>query len=186
LTAPPFRENITPNLELIRKELKDGVMFDTLTDFDIDENGIATLITGDRISLSELNDQEIEIITPFLNQLNAMHRVMGSRLINFFLIPADVRTIFVLRDPDRSVSEFVSYTDLILMLSHYWKGRIVHFGIERVKKVNNYIELDCLLVGVCHDSGKSDFAEVKFALSKSFRIDLAMMTLHTNVEPIEE
>jgi hypothetical protein len=186
LTAPPFRENITPDLELIKRELRDGMVFDTLEDYVIDENRIATLVTGDRISLSDLNDQEIEIITPFLNQLNAMHRVMGSRLLNFFLIPADVRTIFVLRDPERWVSEFVSYTDLILMLSHYWKDRIVHFGIERVKKVNNYVELNCYLAAVCIDSGEIDFAEVKFALSRSFRIDLAMMTLHTDVNPLEE
>ncbi len=186
LKTTPFNDHLLADIRLLKKTFRDGIGFEAWEESQIDQNKTLELSTGDRIKLSELNDEEIEIITPYLSQLITMHRVMGTKLLNFLLIPADVPTILVLRDPERWISEFTSYTDLILMLSHYWEKRTVYFSIEQVKKVNNYIELHGFLVALQQDSADFDFAEVRFALDRYYRIDLAMMSLYTNITLNEE
>jgi hypothetical protein len=175
--------NLSANLQLIANRLKDGVAFQNTEQYTVDANQTVHLPTGDLISLSELNQSDIEIIAPFLNQLIAMHRGLGTKLINFLLIPADVQTFFVVRDPERLVYEFASYTDLLLMLSYYWQDHQLFFNIERVKKVNNYIEFEALLLAKSSLSENFDYAEVKFSLDREYRISVAMIVLHTNVTP---
>ena len=186
LKTPPFNNNISADIQLIKKSYSDGIAFEALENFTINSGKNVQLPTGETILLTDLNDQDIEIIAPYINQLLTMHRVMGSRLLNFLLIPADVPTILVLRDPERWVTEFDSYTDLILMLSYYWEKRTVYFKIEQVKKVNNYIEMNGLLVARDPVTEKFDFAEVRFALDRHYRIDLAMLSLYTNIKTEEE
>ncbi|MBW6515362.1 MAG: hypothetical protein K0B81_01940 [Candidatus Cloacimonetes bacterium] len=181
LKTIPFNGNISADIQLIKRNIKDGITFEVIADYTIDSNKSVKLSTGDTIKTTDLNEQEIEIISPYLSQLITMHRAMGTKLLNFLLIPADVPTILVLRDPERTISEFTSYTDLILMLSHYWEERTVYFRIEQVKKVNNYIELHGFLAASKSNRDDFDFAELRFALDKSFRIDLAMMSLYTNI-----
>ena len=106
---------------------------------------------------------------------------MGTKLLDFLLIPAPVPTTLVIRDPERKVMMLDSYTDLILMLSYYWSDRNIYFNIDSVKKVNNFVEMSGSLVAHEKDKEHFDFAEVLFALDENYRIDLAMFILHTAV-----
>lgn len=181
LLTSPFQENISGNVILNKRPLRDGVAFEAAEHYEVHNDKSISLLTGDILFLNELSDSEIDIITPYLAQLIIMHRVIGTRLLDFLLVPADVPTTFVLRDPDRWVSQFSSYTDVILMLSHYWQDRTVYFQLERVKRVNNMIELNGFLAAVNHNEDAFDYAEVKFSLDSSYRIDLAMINLYTNL-----
>jgi hypothetical protein len=181
LTTAPFKENITGNVNLTKRSFRDGISFESNEGYVINSDKTVELTTGDLISLSELDNLEMAAISPYLSQLITMHRTIGTQLLNFLLIPADVPTTLILRDSERWVSEFSSYTDIVLMLSHYWQNRVVYFGIERVKKVNNNIELSGFLAAVKPDNEGFDFAEVRFALNSSYRIDLAMITLYPDV-----
>ncbi len=181
LSTGKFRDTISADLSLERIQLRDGIDFRPFGNFSISDNRTVTLSTGEMLDLNELSLNEVYEIVPYLNQLLAMHRVIGTKMVNFLLIPADVPTTLVLRDPERDVIEFSSYTNLILMLSNYWQGRTVYFNLETVKKVNNYIELSGFLAAENAGQELLDFAEVKFALDLEYKIDIAMMILHTNV-----
>jgi hypothetical protein len=173
--------NLSASFHIALRETKDGLYFLNTEAYSVNEGNVVCLPTDDYVSLSELNSEEIEIVAPFLNQLLTMHRVVGTRLINFLLLPAEVRTMLVLRDPERTVYEFSSYTDLLLMLSHYWEGRILYFNIDKVKKVDSYIELEGLLLAKKSDCNVFDYAEVKFSLDKDYRISVAMVILYPEV-----
>lgn len=182
LTTDKFKGHFSANLKLVERQLRDGILFSSSSDYRLDDSKNVTLATGEQLSLSELTSEEIDIIAPYMNQLVAMHRVMGTKMLNFLIIPAEVPTILVIRDPDREVIPLDSYTDLILMFSYYWADRNIYFNIDSVKKINNYVELSGTLVA--HRSGEElfDYAEVLFSLDKNQRIDVAMVILHTNVE----
>lgn len=182
LVTDKFQELFSGNIKLVERILRDGVLFNSSPDYSIDDNRNVTLATGEVLSFAALNDQEISIVAPYMNQLLTMHRVMGTELLNFLLIPAPVPTTLVIRDPERKVMMLDSYTDLILMLSYYWQERKIYFNIDSVKKVNNFVEMSGSLVAYEKDEESFDFAEVLFALDENHRIDLAMFILHTEVD----
>ena len=181
LTTEEFR-NISSNLQIRVSRATDGVYFDNTDGYSITQGNIVSLPTDDHIMFEDLSAEETETVAPFLNQLLAMHRVGGTRLINFLLLPADVRTILVLRDPERTVYEFGSYTDLLLMMSHYWENRVVYFNINKVKKINDYIDLEGILIAKSPNDEEFDYAEIKFSLDRDYRISVAMMILYPNTK----
>ncbi len=181
LKTESFKNIFNGNLKLIYQKLRDGIVFNSCNQYHLEQNNNVTLTTGETVSFENLNSYEIDNVVPFMNQLVIMHRAIGTKLLNFLLIPADVPTTFVLRDPDRQVIYFDSYTDLLLMLSHYWQGHNIYFNIDNVKIINDYVEIEASLIANKNNQDNFDFAEIKFALNSHFRIDLAMIVVHTNV-----
>ena len=133
------------------------------------------------INLSNLNETEIENLTPFLSQIIYEHRVIGTKLLNFFLVHDAVETTLVVKGETREIYDIYSYANLLLMLNKYWEDRIVYFNLQDVKKVNGYIEFKGMLIADSPESKTFDMAEIRFHLDNEYKIDLAMMFLNPEV-----
>ena len=185
LTTPLYNKVFSADIVLTLNQIVDGIIFDSSADFRIEGDKTVILATGESISLSALSKQEADMVAPFLNQLVTMHRVIGTKMINFLLIPADIPVTVVFRDQVRAVNHFDSYTDIVLMLSHYWSEAVVYFSIDTVKKVNSFIEISGSLIAQYGGSNFYDFVEVRFSLDKNYRIDIAMLVIHSNLSDDE-
>jgi hypothetical protein len=181
LQSDLFQNRFSSNISLVKKNISDGIAFDHSSNYHLSDDHTLILATDEAIHLPDLTTHEIEIIAPYINQLVAMHRVIGTSMLNFLLIPADVPVTVVFRDPERMVTHFDSYTDILLMLSHYWQQAQVYFSVDRVKKVNSFFEIDGTLVAKKPDDSRFDIAEVRFSLDKDYRINVAMLVIHTDV-----
>lgn len=185
ISIEPFAESYSSSLTVEYEEARDGVYFYPGTEFFFDKGFFGNAVQ-DKINLSGI--QEADRIITYFNQLIFMHRSMGTKLINFMLIPYSIPTLLLLYDNEHSVDsqrqiyELQSYTDLILLLSNHWqKGRIVYFNIREVKKVSNRIEIHCDLIARNINDSKADIADIHFVLNNDLRIELVTMVLHTQV-----
>jgi len=129
------------------------------------------------VDTSHLSRTEIESIAPFLSQLMYEHRAIGTKLFNFLLINDTVPSTLVLKEKTKKLYEFHSYSSLLKLLNNYWQGKKVYFNINDVKKVNGFIEFKTYLVAYDRNSGKKDMAEIRFQLSKDYKMKYIMMFL---------
>ncbi len=181
LTVDSFRNMISGDITVASVADDDGVNIVPVNNFDVNGNSIE-FDNGEKLLIKELNNYEIDMIAEKLNYLIMEHRIIGTELTNFIVTSNDVPVTLSLYEKDeRTLYEFNSYSNMLLMLNTYWKTEGSYFSLTDIKKINNYIELHGTLV-VKRDNGKVDFAECKFHLNKKFQIDLAIMVLKTNID----
>ena len=162
------------DLHLIRSD--NGINFISLTNNTLKGSKIKFL-NGESVDTSHLSRTEIESIAPFLSQLMYEHRAIGTKLFNFLLINDAVPSTLVLKEKTKKLYEFHSYSMLLKLLNNYWQGKKVYFNINDVKKVNGFIEFKTYLVAYDRNSGKKDMAEIRFQLSKDYKMKYIMMFL---------
>lgn len=155
----------------------DGLEINPSIDHDIlDDNMI--LNTNEKISLSNLDSDETDMIVPFIPQLVYAHRALGSKLLNFLLIHDDIPTTLVLRSDKREVFDLPSYADLLLLLNFWWENRQIFFSLTEIKKKNGDIEMQGFLVA--QNPKQKDLAEILFHFNQEYKMDLIMMKLYVN------
>lgn len=173
----PFKNDFPADISLFVKNYKDGISLIPDTMFEI-ENKNVFLKTGEKFDLSNLTEEEVENMAPFLSQMIFEHRSIGTRLLNFFLIHDGVSTSLIVHGDERKLYDIYSYANLLLMLNEYWKDRIVYFSMQEIKKVNGYIEFKGYLIADDPAEDTYDLAEIRYHLDKNYKIDLVMMFLH--------
>lgn len=162
----------------------DCIYIDSWNDYKIKEDYLI-LPNKEKISLSALNDNEIDKIAPAIPHLIYAHRVLDSRLSNFLMIHDDVNTTLIVHAQKREIYNIYSYANLMLMLNKYWGERELYFSISEIKKVNGNIELIGYLVANDKQTEFYDMAEIWFRLDEDFRIDLIMMMLYPELKKNE-
>jgi len=163
------------------KKSEDGTDIYPLNDYQIEGNNIQ-LPSGESIPTSGLNQQDMNIMGERLPHLVYEHRALGSKLLNFLLIHADVPTTLVLNGAEREIFDLPSYANLLLIISEYWQDYKVYFNMDEVTRVDGYIEMKGTLLGIPQNESKGDMAEVRFHLNKEFKLDLIMISLYIDVE----
>lgn len=181
LKVDSFKNMIYGDIAVASVADNDGVDIIPVNNFNINGNSIE-FDNGEKLVIKELNNYEIDMIADKLNYLVMEHRIIGTDLTNFIITSNDVPVTLSLYEKDeRTLYEFNSYSNMLLMLNTYWKTEGSYFSLTDIKKINNYIEIHGTLV-VKRENGKVDFAECKFHLNKNFQIDLAIMVLKTNID----
>ena len=181
LTVDSFKNMIFGDIAIASVADDDGINIVPVNNFNINGNSIQ-FDNGETLRIKELNNYEIDMIADKLNYLVMEHRIIGTDLIHFIITSNDVPvTLSLYEKDDRTLYEFNSYSNMLLMLNTFWKTDGAYFSLTDVKKINNYIEIHGTLV-VKRENGKVDFAECKFHLNKNFQIDLAIMVLKTNID----
>ena len=181
LTKSHFKENFSADISCFEQQTKDGINIVPNTYFEMKGKQVH-LQTNDKISLSNLTNEEAENMAPFLAQLIYEHRALGSRLLNFFLIHDGVPTTLVVNGKSRQLYEVYSYANLLLMLNYFWQERDIYFALQDVKKVNSYIEFKGYLIADDPLTDSYDLAEIRYHLDKNYKIDLIMMFLYPETE----
>jgi hypothetical protein len=177
----PFLSQFRNDMRIEVKNTNDGIDILPLSDYQI--NGKKIMLGYDEsLDLTKLSEQEIQNIAPYLCQLLYGHRAMGTRLLNFLLIHDDVPTSLVLYGAERELFEMYSYANMILLLHNYWQDRTVYFILDDFKKVNDYIEFTGFIAARSQQTDTYDFAEIRYQLNHDYRIQIAMMILHPDIE----
>ncbi|MCD4828713.1 MAG: hypothetical protein K8R90_04685 [Candidatus Cloacimonetes bacterium] len=183
LQREPGPDSLRASLRLRRLALPDGI--DIVPDDACAlEGGFLTLPDGERIDLSALSASEAALLAPHFVQLLYLHRSLGTRLLDFLLLPDVVATTLVVKGEERRIYEPRNYFQSLLLLGRWWQGRTVYFSIRDVKKVNSHVEFRGYLLAQSKD-GRTDYSEIRFHLNDDYRLDLAMMFLYPDIEPQE-
>ena len=176
----PASDNLGATLRLRKVPLRDGIDIVADDAYTLRDNALL-LPDGERIDLQALSPEEAALLAPHFVQLLYLHRALGTRLLDFLLLPDVVATTLVVKGEQRELYEPRNYFQSLLMLSRWWQGRTVYFGIRDVKKVNSHVEFRGYLLAQ-DDHGRADYAEIRFHLSNDYRLDLAIMFLYPDIE----
>lgn len=181
LNSGMFNESIYSSILTQSKKSEDGVDIYPLNDYKVSENNIQ-LPSGELIPTSGLSKYDMNLMGERLPHLIYEHRALGSKLLNFLLIHADVPTTIVLNGEDREIFDLPSYANLLLIISKYWKDYKVYFNMDEITRIEGYIEMKGTLLGVPPNSTNNEMAEVRFHLNKEFKLDLIMLSLYIDVK----
>ncbi|MDD3050050.1 MAG: hypothetical protein PHR06_02785 [Candidatus Cloacimonetes bacterium] len=175
LEGGSYSDFLSANFALEIEERKDYINFHApfVESFSYDN---LSFIGGDSVGLIGLSREDVEKIVLPISHILVMHRTLGSKLTNFFLLPDVVPTILLFDFAERDLIEMSSYYDLLMLLNTYWENHTIYFSIPQIYKKNNYIEFKGSLFAKSNDNNNSNYAEIRFHLNKNYILDLVMVT----------